>query len=94
MLRLNVDGTVEKMKDTSLKAMQEAVGGYIEIIRLPKPCRLFGLHVLVDGFDLMVLDEEGKLKSKPVNEIATMIADNPNDYIVGDVLIAEDWEIV
>ena len=94
MLRLNVDGTVEKMKDTNLKAMQEAVGGYIEIIRLPKTCRLSGLHVLLDGADLMVLDEEGKLKSKPVNEIATMIADNPNDYIVGDVLIAEDWEIV
>ena len=80
MIRLNVDGTVETFEDTSLESMQQAVGGCIEIIR-------FGSQE-----QLMVLDEEGKLKNKPINKVATLLA-NIHDYIVGDVLIAEDGEI-
>ena len=81
MIKLNVNGTAENFEDTSLESMQQAVGGYIEIIR-------FGSQE-----QMMVLDEEGKLKNKPINEVATLLANIPGDYIVGDVLIAEDGEI-
>lgn len=44
-------------------------------------------HVMTDnGYD-MILDDEGKLKSKPINLIATRLYNNPYDFIVGDVLI-------
>lgn len=61
----------------SLKELQAAVGGYIEIVRLSKNMS-------------MVLDEEGKLKDKPLNLIATRlyrVLTKIDDYIVGDVLI-------
>lgn len=35
----------------------------------------------------MMLDEEGKLWNKPINEIATDLYSNPFDCIVGDVAI-------
>jgi len=45
----------------------------------------------------LFLDEEGKLKNRGINYLATEIAhDNnsiyPSDYIVGDVLLVEDTE--
>lgn len=61
----------------SLSELQTAVGGNIEIVRLSKNL-------------LMVLDEEGKLKDKPLNLIATRlyrVLAKIDDYIVGDVLI-------
>tara|TARA_R110000824_G_scaffold64288_3_gene168095 strand:+ start:369 stop:707 length:339 start_codon:yes stop_codon:yes gene_type:complete len=67
----------------TLKQMQEIVGGYIEMITLAD-----GRH--------MILDEEGKLKSKPVNLIATTLAESVlggSDYICGDVLVCEDGRV-
>tara|TARA_Y100000034_G_C6733617_1_gene325149 strand:- start:285 stop:578 length:294 start_codon:yes stop_codon:yes gene_type:complete len=68
----------------SLKDMQDYVGGYIEVVSLS------------DGSQ-MVLDEEGKLKDKPINYEATKryvgeeyddtCATWDYDYVVGDVLI-------
>jgi len=81
VIKLNVNGTAETFEDTSLESMQQAVGGRIQIIR-------FGSQE-----QLMVLDEEGKLKNKPINKVATLLANIHGDYIVGDVLIAEDGEI-
>ena len=46
-------GFEEKEIDGSLESMQEAVGGYIETLRLP-----------YDNL-VLVFDEEGKLKGKP-----------------------------
>lgn len=68
-----------KKKQLSLEEMQGAVGGYIEVVRLKHWRRL-------------VIDEEGKLKSRPPNPRATMLAlaDDallPGDYIVGDALL-------
>jgi len=77
---LKVDGSKEEIADTSLKTLQTAVGGYIQIVNAP------------DG-RLIVLDEEGKLKGKEVNEYATDIYKNPYDCIVGDVVIANSDEI-
>lgn len=68
-----------------LEEVQRLVGGYIEIVNL-------------GGEDVMVVDEEGKLKGKPVNTVATIIAHmrhaiHHNDCIVGDVLICKNCEI-
>jgi hypothetical protein len=48
---------------------------------------------LTDGSALL-LDEEGKYKNLPFNELATEIAKNgyglyPSDFIVGDVLVLD-----
>ena len=67
----------------TLQQMQKIVGGWIEMITLAD-----GRH--------MILDEEGKLKDKPVNLIATTLADNVlggSDYICGDVLVCEDGRV-
>ncbi len=70
----------------TLKEYQTFVGGYIEHIRLGT-----NRH--------MLLDEEGKLKNKPINELATelgiLAGIEYNDYIVGDVLVLsnEEWEM-
>jgi hypothetical protein len=60
-------------KTFSLKELQTAVGGYIEVGRT---------H---DG-DYIVMDEEGKLKGKEINALATAMY-RYNDIVVGDVLV-------
>lgn len=77
---LRVDGTTEEMTDNSLEAMQKAVGGYIEEIGTK------------DG-RIMIINEEGKLENLPFNKFATDIANiYDDDYIVGNVIIADEDE--
>jgi len=69
----------------TLEQMQEIVGGLIEMMSLPD-----GRH--------MILNEEGKLTSLPLNLMATALAGTsgvlgPSDYIAGDVLVCEDGRI-
>lgn len=69
-----------------LDELQDIVGGYIQII---------SLH---DGRQ-MVINDEGKLQALPYNSIATDIAHEaeaifPNDFIVGDVLICKEGDIL
>lgn len=69
-------------KDFSLKELKEIVGGYIEIINL--------------GDDYMVVNEEGKLLDLPINLSATRLYrlfTRVGDYIVGDVLICDKFQI-
>ena len=67
--------------DFSLSELSEIVGGYIEII-----------HTL-DRKNIIVLNEEGKILQLPINKKATEIAygnnNMINDFIVGDVLLAD-----
>jgi uncharacterized protein YacL len=78
---IKVDGTITDIaQKLNLAVMQEIVGGNIEIAYLQ------------DG-RMLVIDEEGKLKGKPVNETATVLYNNPNDCIVGDAILAEHDEI-
>ena len=58
-------------KKLTLEEMQAAVGGYIERVVIPKVGEMY-------------VDEEGLLKGKPINQMASLIAGMP---IVGDVLI-------
>ena len=81
--------TVKEIKskndDPSLSEAQKFVGGYVEVVQVN------------DG--ILIIDEEGKLKDKPVNEVASkMYADKygDEDIIVGDAIyipngVVSDW---
>ncbi len=77
---LYADGTALTLtteKDApSLEELQGAVGGYIEVVQIPA---MRGV--------LMIVDEEGRMKGKAVNAIASEIA---GTEIVGDVVITLD----
>jgi hypothetical protein len=71
----------ENGKTFSLKELQEAVGGYIQLVSIN------------DGEyagKLMICDEEGLLKANQLNEEATRIA---GQQIVGQVIIIEKNQI-
>jgi hypothetical protein len=75
------DGTTETVTPAgghwTLEELQTLVGGYIEI------------GGTVDG-RFMVLDEEGKLKHKPLNVAATRLyVHGRRDPIVGEVLVVD-----
>jgi hypothetical protein len=76
------DGTTEVLTppngvNWSLKELQTLVGGYIELTRT------------IDGRSLIV-DDEGKLKGKPLNIAATKLyVYGRHDPIVGDALIVD-----
>lgn len=64
------------------KCLQNAIGGYIEIVR-PK-----GLN---NSF-CMIVDEEGLIKQKPINEIGSVLYETQKhgQPIVGDVVIVKE----
>ena len=72
-------------KPMSLKEMQDAVGGQIEL-------------VIDDGDTQIVCNEEGKMMGLPENEEATDLwldklyeqGRSTTDYLVGDVLVLEE----
>ena len=69
----------DKDGEPTLEAMQEAVGGYIEV-------------VYAENGDQIILDEEGRLKGKPINEDASEHWlgdrwDNDTANIVGDAIV-------
>ena len=74
-----------KEDSPSLSEAQKFVGGWVEVVQVN------------DG--ILIIDEEGKLKDKPVNEVASkMYADKygDEDIIVGDAIyipngIKSDW---
>lgn len=81
MVLIKSDGTISefklKGKKPSLEEMQQAVGGYIEMIPTNDGC-------------IMILNEDGKMKGLPLNSVATsMVTLFQGDFIVGDVLIGE-----
>ena len=91
MLVMEQDGSVityyfsEKKDKPNLKQLQKMVGGYIQVVELPEIEKQ------------IVMDEEGKLKEKPVNPDATELyvgeeqddtsAGWDYDTINGDVVI-------
>ena len=77
------DGTILEVvpsngSDFQLDELQAMVGGYIEIVSAGKG-------------KIMVIDNEGKLKGKPVNDAATMIFMQAGyyDIIAGDALVCD-----
>jgi hypothetical protein len=80
---LKPDGTTKEIRPQKngtfgLAEMQDAVGGFIEIVKL-KPGTPYAL---------LVINEEGKLLSMPCNPKATELAElQPDDCIVGNALL-------
>ena len=74
-----------KEDSPSLSEAQKFVGGWVEVVQVN------------DG--ILIIDEEGKLKDKPVNQVASkMYADKygDEDIIVGDAIyiphkIPSEW---
>ena len=79
------DGSIEPLEllagapNTQLEQLQGIVGGYIEVVP-------------VYGSDYyMVCDEEGKLKGKETNPLATrMLQMSPHDCVVGTVVVVHN----
>ena len=64
-----------------LQVIQDAVGGYIEMVRTAIP----GVH--------MYCNEEGKLRNLPGNRAATaLLSEYHRDVIVGDVIVLRDGQ--
>lgn len=66
----------------SLEEAQALVDGYVELIHL-------------DGDNILLCDEEGLLKNKPINTLATIQARGlgwKGSYLVGSVLFFKDKE--
>lgn len=71
VIKLCTDGVCSiKDIENTLEALQQEVGGYIETITLAADC-------------CMIVDEEGRLKDKPLNEQASRLG----LAIVGDALL-------
>lgn len=71
--------------DFSLEELQGFVGGYVQILHMGRG-------------ELMVVNEEGKIKNLPLNKDATAVAHwrgrlLEGDYIVGPVLICHKSQI-
>jgi hypothetical protein len=64
----------------SAREIQAVVGGHFEIV------------YATDG-RMILLNEEGKLDGLARNEKATALYGNPNDYIVGDVIVCNESEL-
>lgn len=85
LIEITPDGTVNKRPypdsfELTLDILQEYVGGYIETVRLKDA---------PNNNLIMIIDEEGKLNNKPVNEIASDIEYiRYDDYIAGKAYIA------
>lgn len=84
ILSIDTNGTITPIdletRALDLKRLQTLVGGYIEVVR-PVP---FGGPIFDDV--VMIVDDEGKLKGKPVNVLASALY-NGYDPIVGDVVL-------
>ena len=85
---IKTDGTITEISPKkgltfSLQELQSYVGGYIEVVSL--------------GKKIMVIDEEGKLKEKPINTFATKKFKEQypetTDVIVGNALICLNKEM-
>ena len=76
VLKITTDAAPELVEiPNELHALQEAVGGHIEVV-----------HLLSEG-DLMIVDEEGLIKGREQNKTATILAQQP---ICGDVLFVSE----
>ena len=58
--------------ENSLEAMQELVGGYIEMIEL-------------ENRNYLVCNEEGKIRNLPYNKYVTDEGTDGKTYIIGDI---------
>ena len=74
-----------KNDNPSLSDAQKFVGGWVEVVQVN------------DG--ILIVDEEGKMKNKPINEVASKMYEDKygaSDIVVGDAIyiphkISSEW---
>lgn len=78
-VRIRPDGTVDKVETKGdWEEYQRLVDGFFEVVWIRLPGRV------------MLVDEEGKLKGKPYNPLATLLYSSCSgifDFIVGDAIL-------
>ena len=87
---LDMEGSRDNDGAFSLADMQQLVGGYIEAVKLNPVI----VHENI-RYCWLIINEEGKLLSLPVNKNATLLVKSvisPGDYIVGNALMLEETE--
>lgn len=80
---LGTDNKVSRYNVDSLESLQKAVGGYIEMLRPHKAIA----EGLLKSDIILIVDEEGILKNKEVNLIASVLF---GSILVGDVVITKE----
>ena len=80
---INASGEEEEIdpsngSDFELKELQQAIGGYIQVVRLRTG-------------KLLVVDEDGLLKNLPINTKASLLA---GQSIVGTAVLCEEGQIL
>ncbi len=80
---LGTDNKVSRCNVDSLESLQKAVGGYIEMLRPHKAID----EGLLKSDIILIVDEEGILKNKEVNLIASALF---GSILVGDVVITKE----
>jgi len=86
---VKVDGSIITLDSRpTLKEAQAIVGGWIE--------QLKAKHVKTGAMVTLVVDEEGKVKSKQTNDLITKTFGQSvhGGFIVGDVIVLEGWRTV
>lgn len=98
---IKTDGSVEEVRykgnkgSIPLEELQRMVGGNIEIVRFRNRPDLFfeaaNKTVRITDSTLMVVDEEGRLKNKPLNPVGCVLygTQEHGEPIVGDIVLAE-----
>lgn len=66
-----------------VRELQSLVNGWIELVK----CHYKNFNLY------MAVDDEGLLKFKPINRIASMLYNNGHDVIAGDVVIGFRYDI-
>lgn len=82
IVRICSDGQIERIPCKGilkLDTLQKLVGGYIETV-------LVRMKPEEGVWPLLIVDEEGRLKDKPLNTAATLLADVDHS-IVGDAVL-------
>lgn len=67
----------ELFRKPTLKEAQEVVGGYVELV-----------HPKVSPGYTLIVDEEGRMKGKPLNEMGCRLYGGD---IVGDIIVLTGW---
>lgn len=90
LLKVAADGTITRVPIESAEnipqLLREGVGGWLELVPNKTEFDLF-----IDEEGKLFVDEDGKLKQKPYNSLLTKFVQGclmPDDYIVGDGIIA------
>ena len=90
-LIIKTDGSTKEILNPTLEQLQEAVGGYIEIVRINPDWAEAILDAHGIGAEYMYCNEEGKLIGLEYNSTATILTDF-NNIIVGNVVLMYEGE--